>query len=393
MSAAANPASSQVTDLLTPLDTYMRLHAATLRRFGTRAVDLSFPNPRFLADPHPYQTLAKLAARCDPLDLRYSPFGGFTPVRRRIAAALSKRHQLPYCWSDIIMTPGAAAALTIALRTLLAPGEHVMLITPCWMDYPLYLADLGLGCDPVPAAADKHLDLAAIEAAWRPHIRALIITQPVSPTGVVHNGDELASLAALLTRLSQRHSHPILLIADEAHRDQVWADTCCPAPASHYPHTLTVHSFGKAWQMPGQRTGYLAVSPHLTTPPQAAHRLIQAMRTSGHGAPTALMQHLAAALADARPDLNALARLQRHARQDLRKHGIDVLEAHATQFLYARCPTGDDGAFVTALANRGVLTMPSHLFHEPGWFRLALNVDIPDLSQAARIIAEEAARA
>ncbi|MFF5781842.1 aminotransferase class I/II-fold pyridoxal phosphate-dependent enzyme [Streptomyces virginiae] len=378
-------------DLMRPLEEYTRLHLDTLRRFGSRALDLSFPNPKFLSDTRPYDVLASLAAQARPLDLRYSPFGGFTPVRRRVAAALAKQHALPYAWNDIVMTPGATAALRVALSSLFSPPDRIILVTPCWMDYPLYLQDLGLAFDLVPTTPDKHLDVQAIASAWTPETRGVVIAQPGSPTGVIHDDRELEQLAALMLR------HPVptppLLIADEAHALQVWDPTPCPAPATHYPHTITVRSFGKAWDMQGQRTGCLAVSPHLGVRDQAVAALVRSMRVTGHCAPTALTQQLAAALSDTAPDLTGLAELQRHARHQLSRRGLTVLDTHATRFLYARCPTKDDNAFVSRLAERGVLVMPSSLFHEPGWFRIALNLEQPHLDRAIDIISQEHGRA
>ncbi|RKT08201.1 aspartate/methionine/tyrosine aminotransferase [Streptomyces sp. 3211.6] len=377
--------------LLRPLEEYTRLHLDTLRRFGSRALDLSFPNPQFLSDPRPYEVLASLAAQARPLDMRYSPFGGFTPVRRRVAASLARQHALPYAWNDIVMTPGATAALRVALRSLFSPPDRIILITPCWMDYPLYLQDLGLVVDLVPATRNKRLDVEAIASAWTPATRGIVIAQPGSPTGVIHDDNELKQLAALMLR----HSTPTppLLIADEAHALQVWDETPCPAPATHYPHTITVRSFGKAWDMQGQRTGCLAVSPHLGIRDQAVAALIRDMRVTGHCAPTALTQQLAAALCDTAPDLTGLADLQCHARQQLTRRGLTVLDAHATRFLYARCPAQDDRAFISRLAERGVLVMPSSLFHESGWFRIALNFGRPHLDRAIDVISEEHARA
>lgn len=379
--------------LLSPLEDYTRLHAATLRRFGGRTVDLSFPNPRFLADPRPYQLLADLAARVGPADLRYSPFGGFTQVRRRIAAALTRAHGLRYLWRNVVMTPGASAALHLVLNALFGPPERIMLIRPCWMDYPLYLSALGLRCDIVDAGPDKHLDVDKVERAWTDHTRALILSQPASPTGALHTGPELSALADVLHRAGSQADRPAILIADEAHSGHVWAGVPCPSPAYFYPHAITVRSVSKTWDMQGQRTGYLAISPRLAEHPQVAARLERGMRISGHCAPTALMQHLAAELADAEPDNTALADLQRSARHDLHQAGIQTLTAAATRFIYARTPTRDDIAFVSELADHGVLVMPSTLFHEPGWFRLSLNLPYHDLRHALAVIGEAAHRA
>ena len=67
--------------------------------------------------------------------------------------------------------------------------------------------------------------------------------------------------------------------------------------------------------------------------------------------------------------------------------GYDVLDGQATPFLYARCARGaDDMAFVSELARAGLLAMPSTVFHEPGWFRLALNAPRDQLDRALDVL-------
>lgn len=380
--------TAQVYDLLAPLDNFSRLHAATVGRLGHRVVDLSYPNPRFNVDRRPYGLLGSIAAQISVEDLRYSPFGGFTTVRRVLAAALSHQHELTYRFHDIILTPGAAAAINLALRALFRPPDKIIVVSPCWIDYPLYLASLDLGYDLVPGGRDKHLDLAGIERAWTPQTRAIILSQPVSPTGVLYTDEELRWLAETLERLGKRHGHRPILISDETHRDQIWSGAKFHSPATTYPKALCVYSFGKAWEMPGQRIGYLAVSPHWPDRAAVSSRLEAGMRITGHCAPTSLMQHMAGALADFTPELKPLADLQHHVRHRLRHAGYEVIDANATRFVYAEAPTSDDIGFVTLLARHGVLAMPSTLFHEPGYFRLALNVDGDALRGALDVLAD-----
>jgi aspartate aminotransferase len=379
---------STIRDLSAPLHAFDRLHADTLRRFGSRAVDLSYPNPRFHLDDRPYRALAELASRVTVDDLRYSPFGGFTTARRRVATVLAEQHVLPYSYRDVILTPGATAALNLALATLFAPPDQIMLITPCWMDYPLYLANLGLRSQLVASTHDKRLDLPAIEQAWTPHTAGLIISQPASPTGVCYHPDEITGLAALLTRLGQAHGRPPLLINDETHRDQLWTGGQVPSPAHVYPHTVSIYSYGKAWQMQGQRTGHLAIHPDITDRDDVRERLITAMRVTGYCAPTALTQHLLTELSPFTPDLGPLADLQDHARRRLRECGYDVVNAAATHFVYVRAPSTGDLGYVEQAARRGVLVMPSRLFHEPGYFRIALNTGAPAMDHALNVLAD-----
>lgn len=387
---------NQNTDLkalLEPLERFDALHAATLRRHGDRAIDLSYPNPRTSTDPRSYRLLADLAGRVTPDDLRYSPFGGFTTTRRRIAAALTRDQQLPYTWRHVLMTAGATGALTLALEALLTPPDRVALITPCWMDYPLYLTRLGLGVDMIPAGPGKRLDPAALAAALTDRTRAVILAQPVSPTGVVHTPAELEALAAVLRKHSEDCGTPTLLIADQAHRDQTWEGTC-PPPAAYYPHTATVYSFGKAWDMQGQRVGYLAISPDADRAGEALDTLRRTLRSTGQCAPTALMQHLAAGLVDLRPGTTRLRDTQLHVRAVLGSEGLHPVPATATRFVYLPIPGGaDEWAMTETLAGAGVLVMPSGIFHESGFLRLALTAEPRSLERGLALITRAAADA
>src|SRR5206468_245098 len=84
------------------------------------------------------------------LDLQYSPFGGQTLARRAAADALRESHDLPFTAQDVVLTPGAMAALQISLRASGTPGDEVVIPVPCWLDYPLYVRHTGLEPRPVP---------------------------------------------------------------------------------------------------------------------------------------------------------------------------------------------------------------------------------------------------
>jgi aspartate aminotransferase len=380
------PASTR-RQLEAPLEDFHELHNATLRRFGNRAVDLSFPNPKVLRDTRPHDALIQLAQRTGPDRLRYSPFGGFTTVRRQVAQQLGRQHQLAYEYHDILLTPGATAALTLIIGELLQPPDHAVVISPSWMDYPLYLHRRGVEYAMSPTTPDKRLDLPAIERMWTPRTRALIISNPACPTGVCYSDSEIRALADLLRTLGTPTGPPPLLINDETHRDQVWAGTMTSA-AQHYPHTVTVYSYGKAWQMQGERIGYAAVHPDHPIRESVRTRLAAGMRSTGLCAPAATSQHLVAALADYIPPLGGLAELQRHARRRLRQAEYVVIDAEATPFVYVGAPSGDGFADARRAARGGVLVMPSELFHEQGFLRLALNTDGVPLDYALDVLTE-----
>jgi aspartate aminotransferase len=151
-------------------------------------IDLSYPNPVTDRDPRGFEALRRVSAAARQEDLQYTPFGGRTVPRRRVAAALSRRYGVRLGFRDIVLTPGATAALALVFAALLRPGDDVVLVTPGWMDYPLYLHRQGVRVVPAPSGPDKRLAPAAVAAACGPRTAAVVISQPVCPTGVVHTG-------------------------------------------------------------------------------------------------------------------------------------------------------------------------------------------------------------
>jgi len=378
---------TDLDEMLEPLEAFGRLHAATIRRFGPRVIDLSYPSPRICHDTRGYQLLSELASEASVKELQYPPFGGLTQTRRRIASALSARYGVTLGFRDITLTPGGASALYITFRALFTQEDQILLVAPFWMDYPVYLRDLGISPITVPSNRYKHLDLAAIEAAWAPAARGIIISQPACPTGVIYTADELAELAGLLSTLGKKYGTEPVLISDEVHRDTVWSGVRCTSPVSLYAESLSIYSFGKAWSMQGQRTGYVALSPRMRQRESLTCSLERALRISGSYGPTTLMQLLASRLAGLSPHTGELARMQHFARERLMALGYEVVPAEATTFVYVRAPGGDEARFTSHAADRGLLVMPSSIFYEPGYFRMALNVGLPELEQAVARLA------
>jgi aspartate aminotransferase len=372
---------------------YERLRAEVVRRHAGRVVDLSYANPVGDLDPRVRQALVDAAATTPGAALQYSPHGGATKLRRLIATGLTQRTGLAFTYRDIVVTAGATAALSIVFRCAFSPGDEVVLFRPCWMDYPLYLQDRGIRCRFVTLTAGKRLDLDQLAAVIGPSTSGVVVSQPQSPTGVVLSIEELQALADLLAHASMTIGRKILLVSDEAHRDVVWSDREIPSPLELYPHTVMVYSFGKAWQMQGQRLGYAAISPESPARAGIAAELVERSRSMGFGCPNTLMQEIARRLLWLEPDTRWLREAQLFIRAVLAANGYEVIEAPATTFVYARTPIADDWRFVRQLASRGVLALPSALFHERGHFRLALNVDRRGLEVVADIIADAASGA
>ena len=365
---------SDLESLLAPLERFEAIRRR-LVVLGDRLCDLSYGNPY---DGAADATRAVLRDALDAqrlLDLQYSPIGGHTIPRRTVAAHLAGMSGLPYTFGDVVLTPGATAALHVALRAAGVPGEEVIVPVPCWLDYPLYAVSVGLTPVLVPLSAGSfQLDVQAIADAVTPRTCAVLLSHPANPTGRTYRVSELEALRDVLGRAEHTVGRSITLIADEVHRDFAPPETYVSAAAA-WPRTLIVYSFGKYHFLQGQRLGYVAVSPRHPKRREVAGELVRWMRILGFMAPTTLMQRAAPGLLGLRHDLTAMRAWRARFAAELAAAGYEVAPGDGTFFVYVRIPggeTADDFGYVEQLASAGVLTLPAPLFHHRGYVRLSL---------------------
>jgi aspartate aminotransferase len=361
------------------------LRARALRHGGRAFADLAYANSY---DGPPPEALAALRSAVDAarsLALQYTPYGGATVPRRLVAEALRGSHGLPFDHRDVVLTPGAMAALNVVFRAVRRDDEasEVVVVTPCWLDVPLYLENLGLVPRLVPLdRRTLRLDLGVIEAALSPRTRALVLSQPANPTGLLYDGGELRALAALLERSPARP----LLVSDECHRDLVFEPHAFVSPAAFYDATCVVYSFGKRLFLQGQRLGYAAVSPRHPERRALARTLERLTRVMGFCTPTALMQLAVGDLLRVPSGLALIARRRARVLAGLAAAGYDVVPSQATFFVYPRAPGGDDVAFVDRLGAQGVFVLPAAVFHDEGRFRLSFTASDVMLDRALSVL-------
>lgn len=378
---------------LAPLEAFEAIRGAAMR-LGPRLCDLSYANPHSAMQERAAEALGAVLEE-PAADLQYTPFGGHSRVRRVVSDRLRTRSGLPFRFDDVVLTPGATVALHLALRVAGEPGDEVIVPTPCWLDYPLYIRALGLRPVLVPLAPPGFdPDPRAIARAITPRTCALLLSHPANPTGRVFSQRTLQALARALGSARRRQGRTITWISDEAHRD--FADPArFHSPVQSWPATVITYSYGKYHFLQGQRTGYLAVSPRHPRRAEVAAEAVRWSRIAGFGAPTALMQRALPRLEALRHDLGWLGSWRRRYWMRLTESGYRVVRPDATFFLYVATPPGweDDFAFVRALARERVLVLPAPLFHHRGYVRLSLTAPEPMLERALTVLCRERAAA
>jgi aspartate aminotransferase len=218
------------------------------------------------------------------------------------------------------------------------------------------------------------LDLGAIDAAIGPRTRLVIVNTPHNPTGRIYGREVLEDLAALLDRASARIGHRIFLLSDEPYRRLRFDGRGFVSPAAIYPWTLISYSYGKVLLAPGQRLGYLAISPLMPASERRAFSdsMFGAQMALGWCFPNAVMQYAVPDLETLSIDQVALARRRDRLLNVLEESGYGALPPEGTFYLWGRWPAGDPEQLWTELANRSVFVMPGSIMNATGYFRISL---------------------
>lgn len=354
--------------------------SSTLMQFANRwdslrrqpdVLDFAFGNPHELAIPG---FVEALGSHLVPIDEDWYAYKRSEPqAQAAVAKRLGEWRGLPFEPADIAMTPGAFGAIAVALHALLDIDDEVIFSTPPWFLYEAMVLAAGGTPVKVPVMASDHdLDVEAIAAAITPRTRIVIINTPNNPTGRIYPATTLAALASVLAAASDRHGSPIYLLSDEPYARLVFSNAAMVSPAAFYHNTLMAYSYGKVLLTPGQRLGWLALSP--TMPDRELMRgIIQVAQMAGGWVfPNALLQHSIEDLEHLSIDLADLEGKRDLMGNALLSLGYDLRLPEGTFYLWVRSPTADDYAFAMGLAERGVLVLPGSASEGPGFFRISL---------------------
>jgi len=335
--------------------------------------DFSLGNPSIPAPPVVGETLKRLVDEWDPVALHgYTSAQGDASVRASIAAYLNRTHGASVTADCLYLTVGAAASLTISLTAVLHPDDEVILLAPFFPEYRVFVERTGAKVVPVLCrAGDFQPDLAALEQAVTPRTRALIINSPNNPTGAVMTEESLRGLADLLRTASKRFGSPIYLIADEPYRELVYDGIKVPYVPHFYENTLVCYSFSKSLSLPGERIGYVMVSPRAENFTALYQAVCGAGRALGFVCAPALFQYMIPYVLGETGDLRVYDHNRRLLYDALTAYGFSVVKPDGAFYLFLKSPEDDANAFCEKAKQFELLLVPSDDFGYPGYARIS----------------------
>lgn len=351
---------------------------ARLRRIhGEENVfDFTLGNPAVEPPEAFRQELARLARAPLPGMHRYMNNAGYEETRAAVAEVLAERSSVPVEGRHVVMTSGAGGALNVVLKTLLNPGDEVLVLAPYFVEYRFYVDNHGGTTREVWTDRETfQLDIPAIEAAIGPATRAIIVNSPNNPTGAVYPRSALEALGEVLERKERETGRPITVISDEPYARLAFDGREVPPIFACVKNSVVVTSHSKDLALPGERIGYLAANPRMPEADLFIEGAIFCNRVLGFVNAPALMQRLVTGLQRASVDIAEYQRKRDLLYDRLTALGFRMVKPGGGFYLFPRSPLADDVEFVGRAQKHNLLLVPGTGFGAPGFFRIAYCVE------------------
>ncbi len=344
------------------------------KEFGAENVyDFSLGNPNVPAPETVRESIRRLADTVPPVQLHgYMSNAGYEEVREKIAESLNRRFGTSFEMKNILMTVGAAGGLNVILKTLLDPGDEVLVFAPFFGEYRSYVKNhQGVLRVVPPDTRDYRLNLEAAEGLITEKTKAVILNNPNNPTGVIYPEKVIRELSDLLVRMERKFRTSIYLISDEPYRELAYDGAEVPYLTKYYHNTVVGYSFSKSLSLPGERIGYLVMPDELDDSVDVVAAASVANRVLGFVNAPSLMQRVAADCLDAKVDLEFYDNNRKLLTEGLASCGFSFVKPEGAFYLWLKSPVADEKEFVAEAKKEHLLLVPGSSFAGPGYIRIA----------------------
>lgn len=338
-----------------------------------KVYDFSLGNPNVPAPEKIKEAIKEILDEEDPVFVHgYMSNAGFPHVRKAIADNLNQRFGTNFSEENLIMTVGAGSGLNVCLKTLVDPGDEVIVFAPYFLEYGSYIRNYdGVLVQVDPDTESFQLNLDDFEKKLTEKTKAVIINNPHNPTGVVYSEAMISRLAAIMEEKQKAFGHAIYLISDEPYRELAFDGVEVPFVTKYYRNTMVVYSYSKSLSLPGERIGYVIIPDEVENSGDTITAATIANRISGCVNAPSLIQLAVAKCVDSEVDLGYYDRNRRTLYEGLTKMGFTCVKPEGAFYLWLKSPVEDEKQFVEASKKYHILVVPGSSFACAGYVRLA----------------------
>lgn len=349
-----------------------------------KVYDFSLGNPDAPTPPQVKQAIIDIVNEEPDLILHgYMSNAGFEDVRETIAGHINKTQGTNFSMKNILMTVGAASGLNVALKTVLNPGEEVVIFTPYFLEYNWYVNNFdGVVVQAKTDNVTFQPDLEAFEKTITEKTRVVLINSPHNPTGVIYSEETIRGIAAILEKKQKEFDRTIFILADEPYRELAYDGIHVPYVTKYYDNTIVAYSYSKSLSLPGERIGYLVIPNELEDSELVFDTASNANRIIGCVNAPSLQQKLIARCVDAKVDLDYYDKNRKALYEGLKDCGFECIMPQGAFYLFVKSPVENEAEFCTAAKKYNILLVAGSAFAGPGYVRLAYCVSYETIINA-----------
>ncbi len=354
---------------------YSKARAAEIGR--ENVFDFSLGNPSVPAPTEVNATIKELLDTESPVLLHgYSSAQGDANTRKVIADSINERFGVKITPDRIYMTCGAAASLSISLKALAEDGDECIVFAPFFTEYRVFSQNAGMKLVISRPLEDSfQVDIEDFEKCITPHTKAVIINSPNNPSGVVYSEDTVKAVCEVLKRKSEEYGRAIYIIADEPYRELVYSGVEVPYLMNYYDNTIVCYSYSKSLSLPGERIGYIAVSPRATDEREIYLAVCGAGRALGYVCAPSLFQQVIARCVNAKVDVEIYKENRDLLYDNLTAYGYKCIKPDGAFYLFVKALEDDAYKFYEKAKAHEILVVPCDDFGTPGYVRIAYCTD------------------
>lgn len=336
--------------------------------------DFSLGNPNVAAPEAVKRAILELVNEEDSLVLHgyTNSNAGYEDVRQKVADSLNARFNTAFSAKNITMTVGAAGGLNVILKTLLNPGDEVIVFAPYFGEYRSYVDNYdGVLVEISPNTVDFQPKLDEFEEKITAKTKAVIVNTPNNPTGVVYSEETVKKMVSILETKQKEFGTDIFLISDEPYRELAYDGIEVPYLTKYYANTIVGYSYSKSLSLPGERIGYLVIPDEVTDSDTVISAANVANRILGFvNAPT-LQQKVIGKCLNEKTDISYYDRNRETLYNGLTECGFECIKPQGAFYLFVKSPIADEKAFCAAAKKYHILIVPGSSFGCPGYVRIA----------------------
>ena len=344
-----------------------------------KVYDFSLGNPSVPAPKEVDETIKALLDTESSVSLHgYTSAQGDAGVRATIASRITERFGIDMPADLIYMTCGAAASLSISLKALVEDGKNdeCIVFAPYFTEYRVFIENAGATVvTSTPCEKNFQIDPENFESKITKNTKAVIINSPNNPSGVVYSEETVRAVCDILKRKSEEYGNPIYLIADEPYRELVYSGVEVPYLMNYYDNSIVCYSYSKSLSLPGERIGYIAVSPKMEDAQNVYLAICGAGRSLGYVCAPSLFQKVIAKCIDAKVNVDTYRENRDLLYDNLSSYGFECVKPNGAFYLFVKAPEGDAYAFYERAKNEEILVVPCDNFGVSGYVRIAYCVD------------------